>query len=456
MPAERHNARDIAVEALRDRAGNVSAHLERLLAAAVLSHEDRALARELALGTLRRRRTLKAVLSAFLARPGQKLPVPLEEVLLVGLHQVLFLERIPVFAAVSQAVEQAARLHHRRQTGLVNGVLRSVTRSLGPVQRGDAPMTSNVLPIGPGLWRTLERPVCADPQSDLPNYVADAYSLPTALVERWLERLGTAQTLRLAMQANVRAPLVARVNRLRADVAAVLEKLSAQGAQAQAHPNGVGVIISQGPAVTELAAFKEGLIQPQDATAMAVALACAPAAGQNVLDLCAAPGTKTTHLAELMDNAGSVLALDVSDEKLEMIRSNCRRLGVAIVRTGLAQEAGGLDPASFDLVLADVPCSNTGVLARRPEARWRFDPAALGELVRSQVRLGVLGASFVKPGGRLIYSTCSIEPQECGQVAAEVTQRSGLRIQREQLTLPSFGESPADWCDGGYWAELRR
>ena len=184
-----------------------------------------------------------------------------------------------------------------------------------------------------------------------------------------------------------------------------------------------------------------------------VALAAAPQPGMKVLDFCAAPGTKTTHLAELMGNRGSITAVDVSREKLQLIEDNCRRLGIDIVQTRLTTEVDQLQPASFDLALADVPCSNTGVLARRAEARWRFDPAALAGLARDQCTLVALAAGFVRPGGRLVYSTCSLEPEECSRVTRELLRRvPGLSPMEERLVLPGGAEDPAHWHDGGYFA----
>jgi len=195
------------------------------------------------------------------------------------------------------------------------------------------------------------------------------------------------------------------------------------------------------------------LIQPQDATATAVGFAAGAQPGMRVLDLCAAPGTKTTHLAELMNNRGKIVAVDVSEEKLGQIESNCRRLGIDIVECRLAETVGTLEPQSFDLVLVDVPCSNTGVLSRRAEARWRFDEKKLAVLVRDQRFLAAVAAGFVRPGGRLVYSTCSIEREENEDLAAHLLdRRKRLFLLGERLTLPAGCRRPARWRDGGYVA----
>lgn len=451
-----YSSRDIAVLALRDRDGNVSAHLERLLDNSRLGDADRALAKELALGVLRRRSTLDSMLNAFLERPNKKLPGSLHEILQVALYQILFMDRVPDFAAVNEAVRQAVEFRHRRQSGLVNGLLRSILREVSPAESGKPAPSQDTLAISPDSFRKFARAVFPDPKSNQAGYFAAAYSLPESLAGRWLQRFGADKTARLAMHADTRAPLVMRANRLRADVPGVIAKLAADGVEAVPHENGMSVVLARGADVTKLGVFRDGLVQPQDATATAVSVAAEPKSGMRVLDFCASPGTKTTHMAELMDNRGEIIAVDVSADKLARIDENCRRLGVTIVTTRPADTVGSLEPESFDLVLADVPCSNTGVLARRPEARWRFDDGKLGKLVADQRIIANLAAGFARRGGRIVYSTCSIEPEECGQVAGWLEKQCSLRMLHDKLTLPAGVGNPAGWCDGGYVAVLAK
>jgi 16S rRNA (cytosine967-C5)-methyltransferase len=448
------NPRDLAVLALRDREGNVSANIERRVATAGLAPADANLARELALGVERRRASLEAIAHGYLTQPGRHLPGALNQIVAVALYQLLYLERIPAFAAVNEAVEQAGRFHHRRQNGLVNGLLRTITRKVGDVQRGPVPAARDVIPVGPESFRRSEAPVFPDPDAKPAEYLAAAYSLPLELAERWIENLRSFdQAVAVATQANVRAPLIVRVSATRASVPAVLEELAAAGIAARAHANGLSIVLDEVRDVTSLDAFAKGAIQPQDPTATAVGIACEPRPGMKVLDLCAAPGTKTTHLAELMGNQGSIVAADVSREKLDRISDNCRRMGITIVQPILSDGVGALESGGFDLVLADVPCSNTGVLARRAEARWRFSPEAISKLVEDQKFLARAAAHFVRPGGRLVYSTCSIEPQEDTEVARWLAKAEPrMRLAREELTLPAGAADPTAWHDGGYLA----
>jgi 16S rRNA (cytosine967-C5)-methyltransferase len=452
-----YDARDVAVDALRDRGGNVSAHLERVLGNSRLSPADRGLAGELALGTLRRRLTLTTILRAFLEQPDRPLPGPVPEILQVAMYQLLLMDRVPDFAAVNEAVEQTTRLGHRRQGALVNGVLRTVLRNVSERQEGPAPLEPDVLPLGPNSFRRFARRVFTSAKVDAAKFASEAFSLPLALTASWMAQFGSIeQVAAIAMHANTRAPLIMRVNRLKSDVASVIAALSAAGVAASPHENGVSIVLAESTDVTRLEAFKQGLVQPQDPAATAVAIAANPRPGQKVLDFCAAPGTKTTLLAELMANAGSITAMDVSPEKLERIKSNCDRMGITIVNTGLAEKVGQLEPMSYDVVLADVPCSNTGVLARRAEARWRFEAEALSQIVKDQQFLAAAAAMFVKPGGRLVYSTCSIQEQENSQVVKRLIAKAGnLTLVEEAMTLPAGAQNPTKWHDGGYYAVLR-
>jgi 16S rRNA (cytosine967-C5)-methyltransferase len=446
-------ARQLAVAALRDRAGSVSAHLDRLLAQADIAPAERALARELAMGVVRRRGMLQAVLERYLARPNLRLPGATREILLVAIYQLLLLGGVPDYAAVSEAVNQVRAAGQPRQAGLVNGVLRAILRDIGEEVQQVPPRRPDVIPLGPTRYRPVARAVFADPAEDAAAWLAQAHSLGSQLARRWIANFGLDVAVEIATCSASRPPLVCRVDSCRSSVAEVVESLAAEGVTARPHVNGLSIVLEHGVNITSLGAFQAGLIQPQDATATAAALAARPAGGSAVMDFCAAPGTKTMHLAELMNRQGRILAVDVSDDKLARVRESAQRLGVEIVETQLAEAVGGIEPGSFDVVLADVPCSNTGVLARRPEARWRFSEEALKKIVADQQFLLRTASTFVRPGGRLVYSTCSIEPEECGQMARWAQARSGrLRLAGEKLTLPRGADDPTRWQDGGYWA----
>ena len=448
-------ARDLALAALRDRAGNVTAHLNRLLAAGDVPPNESALARELALGVVRRRGTLDAVLAAF--QPRRKAETRIRDVLRLGAYQLLFLERVPAFAAVNEAVRQVALRKGKGARGFVNAVLRSIARSVSEPQDGPPPAAEDVVPLGPNRFRRLDRPVFPDPAADRIGYLAQAYSLPEELAARWVEGSASlASAAAAGAHANAHPPLILRVNARRASVADVLARLQSAGVDAVAHVNGLSVALLGRADVTALDVFAEGLVQPQDAAATAVVAAADIRPGMRVLDMAAAPGTKTTHLAERMDNRGEIVAADVSADKLARIEDNCRRMGVTIVRTVLAENVPALAEQPFDVVLLDAPCSNTGVLARRPEARWRFSTQALRALARDQRHLLLLATELTAPGGTVVYATCSLEAEENGQVVRDVlAERKHFRLAAERPVRPAGADEPARWRDGGYSAVLQ-
>jgi 16S rRNA (cytosine967-C5)-methyltransferase len=451
--------RQIAIEALGDRQGNVTDHLDRLLDEHDFSARDRGLARELTLGAARRRGTLRAVIRAFLRRPKNYLQRPVAEIIETAAYQLLMLDRVPDFAAVDEAVDLARITGHKRQAGFVNGLLRSLGRAIEQRSDGPPPRTRDVVPVHSGRYVKLDREVLPDPDESPAEHLAAAWSLPQELAGRWTSRYGIERAWQLGAHGAERPPLIVRVNRALTTVEKLSEQLKALGVEALPHANGRSLVLSGVQDVTALEAFRVGLIQPQDPTATAVLDQAESIIrpGTAVLDLCAAPGTKTTHLAELMAGEGRIVAADVNDAKLERIRENCRRMHVDIVEPMLAPQVGGLEPESFDAALVDVPCSNTGVLARRVEARWRFSETDIPELADTQEMLLVMAAAFVRPGGHVIYSTCSIEPEENSAVVQAAAGRAKLRLLREAAVLPAGSEAdPTAWQDGGYRAVFRK
>ena len=445
--------RAVALRGIRDRGGNVLAHVDRLAGASELRSADRGLAMELAAGVVKRRATLAAVLRPLLRRPKKRLPAIVSDILHLGLYQVLFLDRVPAHAAVNETVKLAHETSQSRHAGLINGVLRSAVRLYPDAVEGPPPPGAGIIPKGPNAYYVSPSAIFPDPATDPAGYLAGAYSLPIELAARWLDaRNGLAGATEIAMHANCRAPMTVRPNALKTDTDTLLARLGEAEISAAPHANGLSIVLHDRAEALAGELFADGCFQPQDATATAAGLAAGPSPGARVLDICAAPGTKTTHLAELMNDSGEILAVDVP-RKLELIETNCRRMGISIVSTMAASRLGSLEPQSFDVVLADVPCSNTGVLARRPEARWRFDAKSLASLTGDQRFLALAAAAFVKPGGRLIYSTCSLEPEECSQIAAHVARKADtLTLVSEKLTIPAGASEATQWCDGGYRA----
>lgn len=449
-----HDARGLALHILLEcgkKEAFVQEILDRHLAATELSPADRRLTTALAYGVLRRRATLDALLRPLLQRQPQQVEPWLWEALRLGAFQVLFLTHIPSHAALHETVELAVAFRRPGAKGFVNGILRALTRLLTDEHTSEP--AGDAVPLIDGVYRRLTRAVLPDPAASPVEYLANGFALPPWLAERWVERFGWAECLRLGFWFASPAPLWLRCNPLRVDRATLLHALAEAGIQAQAgsHPQAVRLLDAVG--IRELPGYEQGWFTVQDESAMRVASALAPEAGDQVLDACAAPGGKTTHLAEMMRNEGRIIACDVSERRLATVTTLCRRLGMTIVETRCLKghESGNHPPGPFDAVLVDAPCSNTGVLGRRPETRWRIRPGDVQELVALQTRLLLQAAAQTKVGGRLVYSTCSIEPEENGSLVRRVLQSvPGLSLEAEQEQIPG---QPAD---GGYWARLRK
>ncbi len=448
-------ARELALRALLDRKGMVTRHLDRLLVECRPSPADAGLATELAHGVMRRRRTLDAIVAAYSSRPGRNPSPAVQQILRMGVYQLVFLDRVPAFAAVDESVK-ICRRRHARQAGFVNAVLRNIGRGLGPVDVGSQALDARSIPISPNRSRKLDRDALGDVAEDAVAFLGNACSLPDDLAARWLRTYGSvAKAFEPAMQVNARPQMVARVNTHRATVGAVLARLAGQGVKAAAHVNGRSIVFGQHVSFPDLDVFTEGLVTPQDATATAAAMELDVQPGMRVLDFCAAPGTKTTQLGEMLRGRGELVAVDVSDEKLQRVEEAGRRCGIDNLRTCPAGQVGSLPVGGFNRVLVDAPCSNTGVLARRVEARWRFAADRLGKLAGDQRDILTLASTFLAPGGRLVYSTCSVEPAENGKVVqAFLRKQPALSRVADRLTRPLGFASPEQYRDGGYWAVL--
>jgi 16S rRNA (cytosine967-C5)-methyltransferase len=452
----RHNARSLALAVLIDCArheGFVQEVLDRQLGldpARGLSSADRRLATNLAYGVLRRRGTLDALLAPLVTRKRDEVEPWLWDALCLGTYQLALLTQIPVHAAIHETVELAAQFGVPRAKGFLNGVLRTCA-ALVTQEQASAP-AANALPMEGGSYRRLGRAVLPDPATLPVEYVAAAFGLPMWLARRWYDRLGKEEAFRLGFWFAGPAPLTLRCNLLRCSRDQLVSALTAAGYQAEAGEHPQAVRLREFASVRDLPGFAEGWFTVQDESAMCVGSALAPAVGSVVLDLCAAPGGKTTHLAELMGNEGRIIACDVEEKRLRTVRELSGRLGLTIIETVLLDPAKNDAPEGpFDAVLVDVPCSNTGVLGRRPEARWRLAPGDLWHLVHLQERLLRTACQRTRPGGVVVYSTCSIEPEENGELIRKMLRvMPDFELESEETAIPG---RPAD---GGYWVRLRR
>lgn len=410
---------------------------------------DRAFAVELTYTLIRRQATIDAILAAFVTRPRRDVEDGLWRLLQIGCCQLIFMDRIPPHAAVHETAGLSRELQQPQWTGMINGVLRSLS---GGIQEVTTTPGIDAVPLGEGRFLRLDREVLPVPGEDTTEYLVRGYSYPRWLVRDWLEGFGFEETTRLCEWLNRVTPPAVRVNLLRSSAAQVQEVLSAAGVPTRPGRFPEALIAESLFRPLDIPGFKEGAFSIQDESAMAAAVLLDPKPGESVLDLCAAPGGKTAHLAELMQDTGRILATDIEAERLQLVNEGAARLGLNCIETRqIAANGRDLPEGPFDAVLVDVPCSNTGVLGKRPEARWRISPASITELIPAQVRLLTQALQRVRPGGRVVYSTCSIDPRENREVVdCVLTRLDDVTLEEEQMHVPG---RPAD---GGYQALLRK
>jgi 16S rRNA (cytosine967-C5)-methyltransferase len=351
-----------------------------------LTGRERAFSMRLAYGAVQRRATLDFLIERLTDRPIKRLDPALAAALRIGLYQVAYLDGVPQHAAVNETVELAKR---RRRPGhqLVNAVMRRAT---------------------------LEARALIDSLGEAtPAEAALRHSHPKWIAELWWQELGSEEAVALMRQNNEPPESAVRANTLRVTPAELASSLAADGVRSRADPSIDEALVLTSPYdVHGSRPFERGALMPQSRASMLVARALDPQPGEQVLDLCAAPGAKATHIAALMHDAGRVVAIDIQEGRARTVQNNSRRLGAECVdvRTGDARETdhGG----EFDRVLIDPPCSDLGTLQSRPDVRWRKRPAQVAGLAALQREILDAAAASVRPGGRLVYSTCTVSAAE--------------------------------------------
>ncbi len=379
---------------------------------------DRAFVTEIVYGVLRNRARLDWTLNRFSAQPISQTDGWTRNVLRLAAYQMLFLDKVPVSAAVNTAAELAKE--HGKKSGFVNGLLRNLDR-----KRVSLPST-----------------ISEDPVENL----SILYSHPAWLVRRWTARLGLKTAEIILRGNNEPAPLTVRTNTLRTTRQDLLSKLRSEGSEAvetRWSESGIDILSSSG--LRSLGSYQNGLFMVQDQAAQLVSLILDPHPGEKVLDACSAPGGKATHLAELMENKGSVTALDIEADRIAKINENSARLGVTIITTVRGDAARYREGGLFDKILIDAPCSGLGVLRRHPDGRWNKSEQVIRE--RAQLQARILGncASLLKPGGALVYATCTTEPEENEDVIFSFLDRpEAFRIDDSRPFLPREAASLVD------------
>ncbi len=409
-----------------------------------LSPRDRGLLTHLVTGVTRHLLTLDHLLSRHSSRRVEMLDAPVREALRLGAFQLVFCTRIPPHAALGTTVE-ASKIFNARASGTVNAVLRALSAGIegrGPSLPSDDPLRS--LCDGAGNACRFREPLFPQGDPHSASLLSLRTSLPAWMLDRWIRRFGPEEAERLAFQALPPPPIALRPNPLRPLPEALTALSERLGSGA--------LLLKENADPTGLPGWAEGAFSVQDPSAQAVvAQGLQPRAGEHVLDLCAGVGGKACAAAE----AGAVVtAVDKDVRRLERLKATAARLGLS-ARVEIVQADALKPPAAwqsaFDAVIVDAPCTNTGVLRRRPEARWRLslqDPARMAE---TQARLLEAASTCVKPGGRLVYATCSLEEEENeGTARAFAAGHPRFLQEGEAFLLPS------PQGDGAYWIRLRR
>ncbi|MGF1581719.1 MAG: 16S rRNA (cytosine(967)-C(5))-methyltransferase RsmB [Gemmataceae bacterium] len=449
-----YNSRSLALQALLDcQQGTafVQEILDKHLSRTKMPPADRRLATQLTYGVLRRRATLDRLIKPCVSRRKDQVEPWLWEALRLGTFQLGLLSNIPPHAAIFETVTLAELVGKPRGKGFLNGVLRNVS-SLLTQDKAEGPAADS-LPLNAGEYQRLTQPIFPDPKHYPVEYISSGFSWPFWLAQRWHERHGWDECVRLGFWFGEPPPVYLRSNRLLTKRDEYLDNLENEGIDAKPCDYQHGIQLLEPESIQSLPGYADGLFAVQDESSMRVAAAVAPTPGRRVLDLCAAPGGKTSHMAELMNNEGEIVACDIDKKRLKTLRELCFRLRLRNVKTHHINVEALEDPPEgpFDYVLVDVPCSNTGVLGRRPEARWRLTENELQRLIPLQTKLLIQAAERVRPGGTIVYSTCSIEPEENENVVQVVLKALPcLSLEAEEAYQPG---QPSD---GGFWAKLKR
>jgi 16S rRNA (cytosine967-C5)-methyltransferase len=424
--------REIAARVLHERdsgaGGFVEDILEKALARPRLSPANRRLVQELVYGVVRWQATLDWLIARQTESRAQK---PMLQILLrLGLYQIFWLDRVPNHAAVHETVELAKRSGCAPQAGFVNAVLRGCLREFEPTRQ----RLSELKETQPSL----------------------GYSHPEWLATRWQDRWGAEKSARLMQWNNTPPGTCARVNALKVDPGSLLaqwrdEQVEYDFIRRDWLEENLVFGLTAHPPLATLPSFRRGWFYVQDPSTLLSVNKLNPQPGESILDLCAAPGGKTAYIAQLMQNQGRLIAHDTDPQRLKLIDENCARLGVTCAETVLP-EALDLRPSTLDRVLVDAPCSNTGVMRRRVDLRWRIRPEEIHRLRKVQGELLRQAAPLLKPGGTLVYSTCSLEPEENRELTEEfLRERPDFRLAHQRELLPF-----ADGVDGAYIARLER
>jgi 16S rRNA (cytosine967-C5)-methyltransferase len=436
-------------------------------------------ATDLVFGAIRNRTAIDKVIATFSGRPVERIQSKLLNIIRIASFELIYCPLTAEYSIVNEAVNTAKAIagvklvpeKKRKQTGFVNAVLRQIARHIKsrqiPLSQAEPRKT---VPQDLSTGCQFDTDILPDPQTSSADYLSIAFSLPKWLVADWLIEFGAESTRQVCFANSRRPSIYIRPNILKTTTEEITENfqqvdidceivpLDTLQASSIKYRESKMIKLKSPRMITELPSFKEGLFTVQDITASLPVRLLNPQPEWTILDLCAAPGTKTTQLAELTEDSAKIIATDIDPQRLESVKENTTRLGITSVsilpyEELLTSKFSTLNP-KFDCVLLDVPCSNTGVLAKRIEARYRVNPKVIKELTETQTELLAAAAKMLKPKGKICYSTCSIQKAENSRLVKDfLRQNPDFALESELLTLPS---SEGLDHDGGYVAIITR
>lgn len=393
-----------------------------------LKPENPAFVRELVYGVLENQIYLDHILKQLIPKGLKGVKKPMKVLLRMGLYQLIFMDSVPEYAAVNETVKLARKVAPGRD-GFLNGVLR-------------------------GYGKKKDQISIPDPKKDLVSYLSVKYSFDPSIVKLWLSQYNAEETEVLLQNSNMRPPLSIRVNLTKTTEDDLAEELKSQGFTLEKAGLCDRVFFVKGSGLLETDAFAAGKFSVQDTASVLAVDILAPKPGDIVMDICAAPGGKTLAMGEKMENQGRILAFDIYAHKLDLMQVQANRLGLSIIETG--EQDGTVFNESYvelaDKVLVDGPCSGLGVLRRKPEIKHRPVLEDVAELAEKQLAILENACRYVKPGGDLLYSTCTINKKENGDLAREfLGKHPDYEMMEEKQLLPG-----ADDADGFYICKMHR
>lgn len=415
-------AREIALKALYDIEINgtyTNAALNSALSGTELGASDRGLITELIYGVVSNKTAIDFIISKYSKIKIKKMTPWVLSILRMGVFQIYYMDRIPHSAACNEAVKLAKKYSHRAGTGFVNGVLRSFAREVEgfefPKDKGDA------------------------------EYLSLRYSYPVWMTENLINEYGTERCRELYEENTKAHGVFLRVNTLKISIDGLIERLKNEGVNCEKTCIEGCLKVNGRLSIDKSPAYKEGLYSLQNISSQMAVAALAPKPGGTVIDMCAAPGGKSCAIAERMENCGKVISCDVFEHKIDLIKKSAKRLGIDIIDARLQDGTVCLQELknSADCVLADVPCSGLGVLHKKPDIKWRRDKEDIEELCKIQKEILETAATYVKSGGTLVYSTCTILPEENRvQIDEFLKSHSEFKkLSEKQILTGEMGES---------------